>query len=233
MSVYRNEEGGRPSVQTTINRGSGANTDTTIGTRPVGSEGTRTLADIVGEAGWGRRQADILREEAELLSAGFGRVEDDGLREILRLRTSHQKKEPLVDRLNALSDLGFGWADLARIFGVSVPALRKWRHGEAASPSNDFRVAEMVALCEMLAEDVPTVGDVASWLEMPLTSESPVTGIDLLVEGRIDLVLRYARSNDGDVILDQFDPGWRERPESPIEVVVGPDGLPALTFRDR
>lgn len=220
-------------MQTDINKGSGANTDTTIGTRAAGREGTRTLADIVGEATWGRRKADLLREEAELLSAGFGRVEDDGLRGILRLRTSQQKKEPLVDRLNALSDLGFAWADLARIFGVSVPALRKWRQGEAASPSNDFRVAELVALCEMLDEDVPTVADVASWLEMPFTSDSPLTGIDLLAEGRIDLVLRYARNNYGDVILDEFDPGWRERPQSPIEVVVGPDGLPALTLRDR
>lgn len=223
------------SVRADIQTGSGANTDTTIGTRPAGTDGTRTLADIaeiVGDAAMGRVEADVLRERAEVLSAGFGQVEDDGLRELLRVRTSQQKKEPLVKRLDTLSELGFAWADLARIFGVSVPALRKWRQGEAATPANDLRVAEMVAVCKVLADYVPHMTDVASWLEMPLAAESPVTGVDLLAGGRIDLVLRYARYDDGDAVLDEFDPGWRERPESPVKVVIGPDGLPALTIRN-
>lgn len=221
-------------TQVDLNAGSGSGTEnTTIGTRPKRSAGTRTLADIVGDATMGRRSADMLREEADRLSAGFGRIEDDTLREILRHRTSQRKKDSLVDRLNTLSDLGFAWSDLARVIGVSVPALRKWRHGESASPENDFRVAELVALCEMLAEDVPTVGDVASWLEMPLAAESEVTGITLLSKGRHDLVIRYARDNDGAAVLDECDPGWADRPESPVKVVVGPDGLPGLTLRDR
>lgn len=215
-----------------IDEGSGAGTETTIGTRTRESEGTRTLRDIVGDAAIGRRTADWLREEAELISAGFGQIEGDGLREILQHRTSQQKKVPLVERLGALSDLGFSWSDLARIFGVSVPAIRKWRQGEAASPSNDFRVAELVALCEMLAEDVPTVGDVASWLEMPLTADTELTGISLLAAGRHELVIRYARDGNGEDILDEFDPGWRDRAVSSVEVVTGPDGLPALTIRD-
>lgn len=221
-------------VRASTNAGSGSGTvNTTIGTRPERAAGTRTLADIVGDASMGRRSADMLRDEADRLSAGFGRVEDDGLREVLRHRTSQRKKDPLVDRLITLSDLGFAWADLARIFCVSVPALRKWRHGESASPENDFRVAEMVALCEMLVDDVPTVGDVASWLEMPLAAESDVTGITLLSEGRNDLVIRYARDDDGAAVLDDFDPGWRDRPKSPVKVVIGPDGLPGLALREQ
>ncbi len=220
-------------VKTDIGESSGAGTETTIGTRRTGIGGTRTLADIVGDATMGRRSAESLREEADRLSAGFGHIEHDGLREMLRHRTGQKKKESLVDRLNTLSGLGFAWADLARIFGVSVPALRKWRQGETAFPANDFRVAEVTALCEMLTDDVPTISDVASWLEMPLAVESPVTGITLLAEGRNDLVFRYARDGDGDAILDEFDPGWRERPQSSVVVVAGPDGLPALTIRDR
>ena len=222
-------------VQTAdMNAGSGAGTEnTTIGTRPEGVEGTRTLSDLVGDAAMGRRRASMLREEVESIDAGYGQVEDLGLRAILQHRTGEQKKVPLVERLNALSDLGFAWTDLARIVGVSVPALRKWRQGESASADNDFRVAQLVALCEMLVDDVPKIHDVASWLEMPLAPESNVTGITLLASGRNDLVIRYARDDNGDAVLDEFDPDWRERPESPVEVVVGPDGLPGLALRDR
>jgi hypothetical protein len=221
------------STDTVSTRGSGSGTvETTIGTRPIGAEGTRTLTEIVGAAAIHRRGAESLRDQADELRVGFGRIEDDGLRELLRGRTGKKKMESLASRLKELGDIGFAWTDLARMFSVSLPALRKWRQGESASPPNDLRVAEVSAICEMLSE-TPTISDVASWLEMPLAPECPVTGIDLLAAGRNDLLLRYARDGDGDSVLDEFDPGWRDRSYSAVEVVTGPDGLPALVARDR
>ncbi len=173
----------------------------------------------------------MLREAASGMSADFLAVEDRALRQILLERTSQRKQEPLAERLRYLSSLGFSWTDLARIFHVSVPALRKWRQGDAASPSNDFRVAEIAALCDYICEDVITIQDVASWLEMPVASGSSVTGIDLLVQKREDLVLRYAREGNGGAVLDELDPGWNLREPSAVRVVAGPDGLPALSLR--
>ena len=152
----------------------------------------------------------------------------------LRIGAVRRSREPLEDLLDQLSDLGFSWRDIARILGISVPALRKWRLGGRATGENRRRLAALVSFCD-IARTRCHVSDVAGWIETPLHSDAPVTGIDLIAEGRFDLVLRLARSpgSDPEAVLDEFAPDWRERYASTVDVFTGPDGMTGLRLSDR
>ena len=138
-------------------------------------------------------------------------------------------KKPLNSLLEVLNSLGFSWQDIARISGVSVPALRKWRHGHSATGANRQRVAMVVAFCR-IAEETYLIEDVAGWLETPLHPSAPITGLDLMAEQRFDLALELADTwmQDPESVLDRFEPGWKEKYASQVEVFVAPDGLPGL-----
>jgi hypothetical protein len=112
---------------------------------------------------------------------------------------------------------------------VSVPALRKWRQGAPATGQNRKRVATMVAFCE-IARDEYLISEVAGWLETPIHPDVPTTPMDMIANDRWDLVLRLAGTHgeDPEVVLEEFEPGWRKRYESSVEVFPGPDGLPGV-----
>ena len=59
--------------------------------------------------------------------------------------------------------------------------------------------------------------------------------MDLLAEGRFDLALRLARDqgSDPEAVLSEFEPDWKERHASTVEVFTGPDGMPGLRLSDR
>ena len=124
--------------------------------------------------------------------------------------------------------------DIARVVGVSTPALRKWRLGGTATGENRRRVATLVAFCDIAGSRF-SISDVACWLEAPLDPQTPLTGLDLMAGGRFDLVLQLVRDRDPDpqAVLDEFEPNWRDRYSSPVEVFTGPDGLPGLRLADR
>ena len=135
----------------------------------------------------------------------------------------------LAALVEVLGDLGFSWRDVARTAGVSLPVLRRWRQGAPMSGGDTERVAMLVALCEIARGD-RRVDDVPGRLEAPIGPAAPVTGMDLVANDRFDLALRLL-SNDGDSaegILDQFEPGWRERYASDVEVFTATDGLPGV-----
>lgn len=152
----------------------------------------------------------------------------------LRIGAVRRSREPLERLLDRLSDVGFSWRDIARVVGISVPALRKWRLGGRATGENRGRLATLVSFCEV-ARTRCHVSDVAGWLETPLHSDAPVTGIDLIAGGRFDLALRLARDqgSDPEAVLDAFEPGWREHYASTVEVFAGPDRMPGLRMSDR
>jgi hypothetical protein len=64
------------------------------------------------------------------------------------------------------------------------------------------------------------IDDPASWLEMPLSASAPVSRLDLLVAQRDDLVIRCLTGDEvpPEHLLDEFDPGWRDRYETDFEV---------------
>ena len=152
-----------------------------------------------------------------------------GLDEELRSLTARHAGERLSALLDRLGSLGFGWQDVARAVGASVPELRKWRRGESALDCGHQRAAQLVALCEIAAERCH-IADVARWLETPLHHEAPISGLDLVAAGRLDLVLSLAQDRpDGpELVLDEFDPDWRAKYRSGVEVFPAADGMPGL-----
>ena len=108
---------------------------------------TRTsLDDLVDEAGH-------LRNRSRLLNDDIAEVHNHALDVQLQARTDEAAKRSVIDLLSELADLGLSWRDIARLVGVSVPALRKWRqeHNEGT--------AEMSELTVSMNESIGTVMD--------------------------------------------------------------------------
>jgi hypothetical protein len=142
----------------------------------------------------------------------------------LNLRAREIAKRPAADMLNELASRGFAWRDIARLLKVSVPAVRRWRQGESLTGPRLLAAARLVALVETMRVD-HLVSDVASWMEMPLKPDVPVTGIDLAVDGRYEELLDLAAEHvTPEEILDSWQPGWRSRYRSDFEVFEAPDG---------
>ena len=135
--------------------------------------------------------------------------------------------------LNKLLDLGFSWNDIARVAGVSIPDMRKRHDGEQVTETQRKQVTAFVAFCQ-LAQDEHMVDDVASWMETPLHADTPLTILDIVAEGRYDLAIQHASAQGAhpERVLDLFDPEWRERYTSAVEVFTAPDGLPGIRFTE-
>ena len=206
-----------------------APTGASVGHAPPRLERTRTIQDVVDDIGYLRNRSESLVHDSRDIHESIGQLHSDSLDEELRSLTVRHAREHLPMLLDWLSTLGFSWRDIAKIAGVSVPAVRKWRRGESATGDNRQRVARIVALCEIAAERY-IIADVAGWLETPLHPEAPLNGLDLMASERFDLVLALAREQPGDPerVLDEFEPNWRARYRSDVEVFTAPDGLPGL-----
>lgn len=81
-------------------------------------------------------------------------------------RTSAKSRLPTEVLLEELSiDRGLGWSEIARLCGVSVSAVRKWRAGESISSESRRSLARLTAFLDLLQEVGP-VGEPAGWLNM-------------------------------------------------------------------
>jgi transcriptional regulator with XRE-family HTH domain len=184
---------------------------------PVEEARTRASHDLVEETGH-------LRNQARIVNADVTVVHHRALDVDLRVRARSLVKRPAQDLLNELADEGFSWRDIAALVRVSVPALRRWRQGESPTPQHLLGIARVVALVETLQAE-PTIPNVASWLEVPLAPEAPLTGIDLAVDGRYELVVDLAAEHrTPEEVLDYWRPGWRDAYRSEFEVFEAPDG---------
>ena len=195
---------------------------------------TRTIADLVEQVGYLKNRTRILVADSNDVHSSTDELHLETLDQLLRTTANQLVRKDLPTLLTELSDNGLSWRDLARIVGVSVPALRKWRNDESCSGENRLRVARIAAFCDII-RDQYFIDDDASWLEVPLHVAAPVTGVDLLVDDRFDLAFKLAgdEGTDPESILDQYQPDWRERYTSPIEVFVAEDGLPGLRPREK
>jgi transcriptional regulator with XRE-family HTH domain len=138
--------------------------------------------------------------------------------------------------LTRLSDHGLSWTDIARIVGVSVPAVQKWRRGAGITGENRLRLARLAALLEILERYL--IAEPCSWLEMPVITGVSVSGMDLLEADRYDLVLELARGEvapgDRSSILDEFASDWREsRVDDAFEIVTANDGRLSIQARSQ
>lgn len=192
---------------------------------------TRTIEELAQEARDLTDEAGHLRNFNALLSGDLSDVHHRAFRVQLETHTAKVAKRAPTDLLGDLSEVGFGWRDIARMVGVSVPALRRWRQGEPPTGEHRRRVAELVAFVRILTDD-HLVSDVASWLEMPIAGGVPLNGIDLYSEGHLVTIFDLASEHiTPDQALDQADPGWRDRYHSDYEVFRAGDGQPAIRPR--
>jgi transcriptional regulator with XRE-family HTH domain len=140
-------------------------------------------------------------------------------------------KACVASMLAELADLGFAWRDIARLVGVSVPAVQKWRKGEKASGDSRSRLASLLAACDVITSHY-MVDEIASWFEMPLSSSAPVTPITLYAANRADLVFEFASGHvDPEMLLSAFEPDWRERYRSDFEVFEAGDGNRSIRMK--
>ena len=195
---------------------------------------TRTIKEAVEDIGYLRNRTGILVDDSLDLHRSAEQLHSEALDVHLRTLANQRVREELSALLEELSDLGFSWRDIARTSRVSVPALRKWRLGAPATGENRKRVATMAAFCDIAREEY-LIREVASWLETPIHPDAPITPMDMVAEDRWDLVLRLASTHgeDPELVLEEFEPDWRHRYESPVEVFTGPDGLPGVRLVER
>ena len=195
---------------------------------------TRTIREAVENIGNLRNRTGLLVDDSLDLHRSTEQLHSEALDKHLRHLANQRVREELSALLEELSDLGFSWRDIARTSQVSVPALRKWRLGASATGENRKRVATMAAFCD-IARDQYLISEVASWLETPIHPDAPITPMDMIVKDRWSLVLQLASTHgqDPELVLDEFEPDWRQRYESSVEVFTGPDGLPGVRLVER
>ncbi|WP_345453890.1 helix-turn-helix transcriptional regulator [Arthrobacter gyeryongensis] len=141
-----------------------------------------------------------------------------------RIRTQNRSTLSVKDLLELLADAGFAWRDLARMLGVSVPAIQKWRKGEKSSGENRLKLAGLIAAIDLIASQFH-IQDIESWFEMPIVEGVPVTPIDLWAANQAFLVLEFASGHlNPEEALNRFDPSWRETYDSQFETFRAQDG---------
>lgn len=185
--------------------------------RPVPMATGQYISSLTDRIGGGRSEARAIESEWSDLHRRSFDIE-------WKSKTVEMGKKSVGSLLDGLSELGFSWRDIARMVHVSVPAIRKWRRGGAASGDNRRNLAALLAACDMIMNHF-MVDEIASWFEMPLTGEVPITPIDLYASRRADLVFEFASAQSNpDQLMDEFDPEWRERYRSDFDVVEAADG---------
>lgn len=191
---------------------------------PVFDRPTRTSQDDLAES------AGFVRSMARGLSDDAAQLHDRTIEIQLRSRSEEAAKRSATDLLVELAEIGLAWRDIARMVGVTVPAVRKWRQGDLPSGAHRKAIARLLAFIDVLRSE-HLVSDVPSWLEMPL-ADSAVSGLDVYEAGLVKpLVMHAAGHLDAENLLDQFDPEWRQAVGTRFEISVAADGLPAIRLR--
>jgi len=186
---------------------------------------TQTTATLLTE------EFRSIRDQVRQLDHDVAATHQDAHETEWRMRSARLAKANAVDQLNGLATEGFAWRDLARLIGVSVPSIQKWRKGEGLSGDNRKRLADLAAACELLLTHY-YVEDVAGWFETPLISGVPITPIDLWAAGRVDLVFEAASHDDPETLVGKHDPDWRSTYSSPFTVVLAEDGQRSIQLRE-
>lgn len=154
-------------------------------------------------------QIDSAYDRIPLLLPNPDTAADSIVAEYARYVGKHYDEET-TEVLEALSDeYGLMWLTIARVAKVSVPALRKWRHGGNPAPANKLALARLMAACGALRElDVP---DVAAWLSAPVHPSQNRQRYELLMSpegGEVLLALAQGKTSQVQA-LDFIDANWQ------------------------
>lgn len=178
-------------------------------------------------------QIDSTYDRLPLLLPNPDTAPDDVVADYARYVGKHLDEET-TDVLDALSDdYGLMWLTIARVAQVSVPALRKWRHGGNPTRANKLALARLLAACGALRElDVP---DVAAWLSAPVHPDHNRQRYELLVlpEGG-EALLALAQGKTSQVqALDLIDENWQDGyVRSETGVTFDSDGIGTVHIAD-
>lgn len=193
------------------------------------AEPTTTIASQVDDL---VEATGSLRSTTKIQAEDSGELHQEAVFLDWQVRTNQRGKLAPKTLLGEIADLGFAWRDVARMIGVSVPAVQKWRRAGGVTGENRRRLASLLALCDVIIKRY-LIQEVASWFEMPITSAAPVTPIDLYAEGQHRLILDHAGGHgDSEQILTTYDPEWRERFRSDFEVFRDYDGEMSIRPKD-
>jgi hypothetical protein len=191
-------------------------------------EPTATVASQLDELA---EEAGSLRSSSRYMAESTSELHQRVLFQSWQHRTNDRAKLAPKVLLEEIADLGFAWRDVARMIGVSIPAVQKWRRAGGVTGENRRRLASLLALCDEITARYH-IQEVASWFEMPLAASVPVTPIDLYSDGQPRLVLEHASGHsDEEAILTAYDPDWREHYRSDFEVYLESDG--AMSIRSK
>ncbi|MGH3683562.1 MAG: hypothetical protein ACRDQY_24870 [Pseudonocardiaceae bacterium] len=179
---------------------------------------TKTVVTVLTE------EVGYIRQQARNLHEATGELHQQSQYADWNDRTNTRGRASAQEMLDELARLGFAWRDVAKLVGVSVAAIQKWRRGEGTTGENRQKVASLLAACDLVCEHYG-IQEVSSWFEMPLQLGVPVTPIDLWACGRSDLVLDFASGHtDSEQVLTDCDPRWRDRYRSDFEAFRAADG---------
>jgi transcriptional regulator with XRE-family HTH domain len=169
-----------------------------------------------------------LRDRTGLLHADVGDGHRAAQLATLELHAQDRARRNIQSLLNTLSmDHGLSWSDIARVAGVSVQAVRKWRKGDTSTGDHRLVIARLVAFIDLL--EGYSVQDPAGWLEMPIVRSHALRYIDLYLAGRPELLFDVAALRiSGEQALDELDPSWRETTHLDHEVFLASDGELAI-----
>jgi transcriptional regulator with XRE-family HTH domain len=191
----------------------------------LGVPRTKTIEELANDI---TEQAGYLRNRTVAVSHDVADVHHRSLKFQLDTRIARLVTQDPVALLEELAEMGFGWRDIARMVGVSVPALRRWRNGEMPTGENRRAIAQLLAFIQIIRDDHLVFGP-ASWMEVPIADGTPLTGIDLYTAGHWELVFDLATLNcTPEEALDHAEPNWRERYHSDWEVGTAADGQPYI-----
>ena len=200
-------------------------TGSTVPGYPTDESATAASVLLAQRAGLLRSQADAIGHDVALLHQEVRSYDLDQRAAVKSRRgVSVLLAELAVER-------GMAWADIARLVGVSVAAIRKWRASGSATPDNRLALARLAAFLDLLGEYA--IDDPAQWMEMrlPLPPGYVIRPMDLYQRGQLTPLLEYASQRlSAHDILDAIDPNWRDM-RSDFETYDAQDGSKAIRVR--
>ena len=144
------------------------------------------LTQLSDQAGKLRDASGMLKLDVEILHLEtLSMMLDEGIEQRVR--------EDVRILLSELTEVrGLGWSEIARLVGVSVPAIRKWRTGGDISAPKRHALAKLCAFLDLI--EMRKIADPAVWLGTPLSIEldQSLTKAVLYAEGNALHLLAYA-----------------------------------------
>ncbi|MDQ0030905.1 hypothetical protein [Arthrobacter bambusae] len=106
-------------------------------------------------------------------------------------------------------DYAMAWVDIAKMLGVSVPAIRKWRMNGGVNPENLAKLAHLCAFVDLLSEQGIRP---ASWLSTPMLVGYTAAPKHLYNESNTSTLLDLAKNGQSARdVLDTLVAGWQEK----------------------